>query len=79
MPARRLDAAGPRPAGSERLLADLALMETAGLRASIELRGFGLHALADSLCAEIDHLHAVRNAAATRLRGAVRTEEACDG
>jgi hypothetical protein len=64
----------PRSPSAEAVLADLALMTVAGLRASIELRAFGLHELADMLCEHVDGLHAVQRAAKVRLRRATRTE-----
>ncbi|QOR55806.1 MAG: hypothetical protein YHS30scaffold324_38 [Catenulispora phage 69_17] len=75
MPARPIKTA-PRPPSAEAVLDDLALMTTAGLRASIEPRAHGLHILADMLCGHIDGLHAVQRAAEVRLRGAIRTETA---
>jgi hypothetical protein len=73
MPARPIKT-GPRPPSAEQVLADLATMTVAGLRASIELRAFGLHDLADMLCDHVDGLHAVQRAAEVRLRAAIRTE-----
>lgn len=65
----------PAPAArrpeAERVLADLGLVEAAGLRASVELRGFAEHDLADMLADAIERVYTIHDAAAKRLRGAV--------
>lgn len=62
---------GLRAPKADRLLADLELVETAGLRAAIELRGFGEHHLADLLCEAIERVATIHEAAGKRLPDAV--------
>lgn len=63
-----------RPPESDRVMADLSLVEGAGLRAAVELRGFGEHDLADMLCDAIERVYTIHAAVGVRLRGAVRIE-----
>jgi hypothetical protein len=63
----------PRPPEAARVLADLELVETAGLRASVELRGFDEHDLADMLADAIERVYTIHDAAEKRLRDAVPT------
>lgn len=69
----------PRPPEAKRLLADLETVETAGLRAAIELRGFGEHDLADMLADVIERVYTIHGAAGLRLRGAVTVSTGGEG
>lgn len=58
----------PRSANYALLMAQMAALESAGHNAIVELRGFGLHALADSLHAEVEKIGAIHTAAGRRIR-----------
>lgn len=59
---------GLREPSLDLLLADLALIEAAGLRAAVELRGFACGDLADELCEVIERAYTVHSVAVLRLR-----------
>lgn len=60
----------PRPPDADQALADLRLMESAGLRAAIELRHLGMGVTADALCDLLDRIHHIRGGAAAQIREA---------
>jgi hypothetical protein len=60
----------PRAANAALLMANLAAIQAAGQHAVVELRGFGLHSLADSLLAEVEKVRYIHRGAQTRLRDA---------
>lgn len=62
----------PRAPIASLLMAQFAAIQAAGTNAAVELRGFGLHGLADSLTAEIEKIRIIHTAAARRTRHAVR-------
>jgi hypothetical protein len=64
----------PRSANAALLLANLAAIQAAGHHAIVELRGFGLDNLADSLLAEVEKVRVIHAAAGVRIQGAVRIE-----
>lgn len=61
---------GLREPSLDLLLSDLELIETAGLRAAVELRGFASHDLADMLCDVIERVQTIHGAAQHRLHEA---------
>ena len=65
----------PRAPEAGRLLADLEIVEAAGLRASIELRGFGEPDLADMLADVIERVYTIHAAAELRLNGTAGGED----
>lgn len=58
---------GLREPSTDLLLADLGLVEVAGLRAAVELRGFACHDLADELCEVIERAYTIHSVAVLRL------------
>lgn len=62
----------PRQPISSLLMMQFGAIQAAGANAAVELRGFGLHGLADSLTAEIEKIRIIHTAAARRTRNAVR-------
>lgn len=62
----------PRHPISSLLMMQMAAIQAAGANAAVELRGFGLHDLADSLTAEIEKIRIIHTAADRRTRNAVR-------
>jgi hypothetical protein len=64
----------PRQANAALLLANLAAIQAAGQHAIVELRGFGLHVLADSLLAEMEKVRVIHTAAGAQVQGAARIE-----
>jgi hypothetical protein len=66
----------PRSANAALLMANLAAIQAAGQHAIVELRGFGLHDLADSLLAEVEKVRVIHTAAGARLNYASTIEAA---
>ena len=62
----------PRSANAALLLANLAAIQAAGQHAIVELRGFGLHVLADSLLVEIEKVRVIHTAAGAQVQGAMK-------
>lgn len=58
----------PRSANAALLMANLAAIQAAGQHAIVELRGFGLHDLADSLLAEIQKVRVIHTAAGASVQ-----------
>jgi hypothetical protein len=64
----------PRSANAALLMANLAAIQAAGQHAIVELRGFGLHRLADALLAEVEKVRVIHATAGVRVQGAMRIE-----
>jgi hypothetical protein len=64
----------PRSANAALLLANLAALEAAGQHAIVELRGFGLHKLADSLLDQVEKVRVIHAAAGVRVQEASHAE-----
>lgn len=62
----------PRQPISSLLMMQFGAIQAAGANAAVELRGFGLHGLADALTDEIEKIRIIHTAAARRTRNAVR-------
>lgn len=57
----------PRQPIESLLMMQLAAIQAAGANAAVELRGFGLHGLADSLTAEIEKIRIIHTAARNQV------------
>ena len=64
----------PRQANYALLMANMAAIQAAGSHAVVELRGFGLDALADSLVDLVEKTRVIHAAAGVRLRGPVTVQ-----
>lgn len=58
----------PRSANAALLMTQLAAIQAAGQHAIVELRGFGLHDLADSLLCEIEKVRVIHTAAGASVQ-----------
>lgn len=59
----------PRPANAVLLMTQLSGLEAAAQHAIVELRGFGLHGLADSLLDEVEKVRVIHTAAEASIQG----------
>lgn len=66
---RPLTKTTPRLADPARVMADLALMEAAGLRAAVELRGLARHDVANALCEVLEQLRPIQARAVELMHG----------